>query len=327
MEAWLPYFFVGVMGLALLLYVILDGYDLGVGLLLPFAPIEEHDRMVASIGPFWDANETWLVLGVGVLLVVFPQAHGIILTSLYLPATLMLIGLVLRGIAFDFRVKAGDKHKRTWNALFSLGSLVAALCQGWMLGAYITGLDDSLLSRGFALLIALSLPALYVLLGALWLMGKTRGELPVKALSWARLAWLPMGFALLLISIATPLVSERIAEAWFSFPHALMLLPIPLLTLYCYGWIGAALHGRVQAKPLRIFFMVAAICLLSAIGLAYSIWPDIIIGRMRILEAVAGPKSLLFTFVGVVLTLPMILGYTVFIYRIFRGVEVKQAYE
>jgi cytochrome d ubiquinol oxidase subunit II len=327
MEAWLPYFFVGVMGLALLLYVILDGYDLGVGLLLPFAQHDEQDRMVASIGPFWDANETWLVLGVGVLLVVFPQAHGIILTSLYLPATLMLIGLVLRGIAFDFRVKAGDKHKAKWNTLFSLGSLVAALCQGWMLGAYITGLDDSLLSHGFALLIALSLPALYVLLGALWLMGKTRDALPVKAATWARRAWLPMGFALLLISIATPLVSETIANAWFTFPRALMMLPVPLLTLFCYLWIGAALHGRVQAKPRRIFFMVAAICLLAAIGLAYSIWPDIIIGRMSIIEAVAGPKSMLFTFVGVVLTLPMILGYTVFIYRIFRGVEVKQAYE
>lgn len=327
MELWLPYFFVGVMGLALLLYVVLDGYDLGVGLLLPFTPVEEQDRMVASIGPFWDANETWLVLGVGVLLIVFPQAHGIILTSLYLPATLMLIGLVLRGIAFDFRIKAGDRHKRTWNTLFSGGSLLAALCQGWMLGAYITGLDNSLLSFAFALLIALSLPALYVLLGALWLMTKTSGVLADKALGWAQRAWLPMGFALLLISIATPLVSANIAAAWFSFPRALWLLPIPLLTLYLYAWIGRALYGKLVTTPPRIFFAVAAICLLAAIGLAYSIWPDIIIGRMRILEAVAGPKSLVFTFVGVVLTLPLILGYTFFVYRIFRGVEVRQAYE
>jgi cytochrome bd ubiquinol oxidase subunit II len=326
-ETWLPYFFVGVMGLALLLYVVLDGYDLGVGLLLPFAPDAEKDRMVASIGPFWDANETWLVLGVGVLLIVFPRAHGIILTSLYLPATLMLIGLVLRGIAFDFRIKAGDRHKDTWNTLFSFGSLLAALCQGWMLGSYITGLDNSTLNRAFALLTALSLPALYVLLGSLWLMSKTSGALAAKAHGWARLAWLPMGFALLLISIATPLVSERIADSWFALPQALWLLPIPLLTIYCYVWIGWALNGRRTASPVRIFFAVAAICLLAALGLAYSIWPDIIIGRMRILEAVAGPKSLMFTFVGVVLTVPLILGYTYFVYRIFRGVEVSQAYE
>jgi cytochrome d ubiquinol oxidase subunit II len=188
METWLPYFFVGVMGLSLLLYVVLDGYDLGVGLLLPFAEPEEQDRMVASIGPFWDANETWIVLGVGILLIVFPVAHGIILTSLYLPTTLMLIGLVLRGIAFDFRIKAGDRHKKTWNALFSIGSLLAALCQGWMLGSYITGLDSSWLNFSFALLAALSLPALYVILGAVWLMCKTHGALARKAHDWAQLA-------------------------------------------------------------------------------------------------------------------------------------------
>ncbi len=327
MEVWMPYFFVGVMGLALLLYVILDGYDLGVGLLLPFAPGAEQDRMVASIGPFWDANETWIVLGVGVLLIVFPTAHGIILTSLYLPATLMLIGLVLRGVAFDFRIKAGDRHKKTWNSLFSIGSLVAALCQGWMLGSYITGLDNSWLNFSFALLAALSLPALYVLLGAVWLMCKTHGDLAARAQNWAKLAWLPMGFALLLISIATPLVSERIADKWFAFPQFLWLLPIPILTATSYLAIGFSLHGRLPLTPPRIFFTIAFICLLAALGLAYSIFPDIIIGRMQILEAAVGPKSLMFTFVGVVLTVPLILGYTFFVYRIFRGVEVSQAYD
>lgn len=327
METWLPHFFVGVMGLSLLLYVVLDGYDLGVGLLLPFAPADEKDRMVASIGPFWDANETWIVLGVGILLIAFPEAHGIILTSLYLPATLMLIGLVLRGIAFDFRVKAGDQQKGTWNALFSFGSLLAALCQGWMLGAYITGLDNSWLSISFAMLAALSLPALYVLLGSLWLMCKTDGALALKAQGWAKLAWLPMGFALLLISIATPLVSARIAERWFALPQVLWLLPIPLLTLGCYVSIGLALHGRLQTTPVRIFFTLALICMLAALGLAYSIYPDIIIGRMQIMEAAAATDSLLFTFVGVVLTVPLILGYTFFVYRIFSGVQASQSYE
>ncbi|MES2553859.1 MAG: cytochrome d ubiquinol oxidase subunit II [Pseudomonadota bacterium] len=326
MDFWLPLVFVGAMGLALLLYVVLDGYDLGVGLLLPFASDDEKDPMVASIGPFWDANETWIVLGVGVLLIAFPQAHGVVLTTLYLPATLMLMGLVLRGIAFDFRIKAGQSQKGMWNRIFSVGSLIAALSQGWMLGSYITGLDTSLLGLGFSLLIALSLPALYVMLGSVWLMIKSDTGFALKARGWARLAWLPMGLALLLISIATPLVSDRIADKWFALPEFLWLSPIPLAALLCYGWIGMALFGRVRYRPVLIFFALAAICLLAALGLAYSIYPDIIVGRMQIHEAAAATKSLLFVLWGVVLTLPLILGYTVFVYRIFNANVVRQGY-
>src|SRR3954468_9451568 len=135
----LPLIFMAVMGLALLAYVVLDGYDLGVGILLPFATDDEKDVMISSIGPFWDANETWLVLGIGVLLVAFPLAHGIVLSALYLPVAAMLIGLILRGVSFDFRVKAREAHKGTWNRLFAFGSLVAAAAQGWMLGSYLTG--------------------------------------------------------------------------------------------------------------------------------------------------------------------------------------------
>src|SRR3954449_6557336 len=135
----LPFIFMALMGLAMLAYVILDGFDLGVGILLPLAPRHEHDPMVASIGPFWDANETWLVLGIGILLVAFPKAHGLVLTELYLPVALMLVGLVLRGVAFDFRVKAKSAHKATWDRLFFGGSLLAAAAQGWMLGRYVSG--------------------------------------------------------------------------------------------------------------------------------------------------------------------------------------------
>ena len=318
MEFWLPLVFVAVMGLALLLYVVLDGFDLGVGLLLPLAAEHEKDPMVASIGPFWDANETWLVLGIGVLLIAFPLAHGIILTSLYLPATLMLMGLVLRGIAFDFRIKAGEGQKGRWNRVFFFGSLLATMCQGWMLGAYVTGLDASPLSWLFALLTALSLPALYIMLGAAWLMCKSDTALAAKARGWAKLAWLPMGMTLLLLSIATPLVSDRIADKWFSLPEFLWLSPIPLLALLIYGWIGLALFGHAECRPFRVFMALAAICVLAAAGLAYSIYPDIIIGRMQIHEAAAHVDSLLFTFWGVLLTLPMILGYTFFVYRIFN---------
>jgi cytochrome d ubiquinol oxidase subunit II len=309
------------------MYVVLDGYDLGVGLLLPFANEEEKDRMIASIGPFWDANETWIVLGVGVLLIAFPAAHGIILTSLYLPATLMLMGLVLRGIAFDFRVKAGDEQKQRWNAVFSLGSLVAALCQGWMLGAYISGLGNSPLQLLFALLTALSLPVLYLMLGSAWLQCKTSGTLPSKARHWGRRTWLPLGFALAVISLATPLISADIASRWFTLPHFFALLPIPLLAVGCYGWTGLALFGRVRCRPLTLFAAVTGICVSAAAGLGYSLYPWIVPGRLLIVDAAAATESLLFTLWGVLLTLPLIIAYTFFVYRIFSGTNLTQQYD
>ncbi len=165
MEYWLPVFYDFVMGLALLIYVMLDGYDLGVGMLLPAANEQQKDTMIASIGPFWDANETWIVLGVGVLLIAFPKAHGVVLSALYIPVTLMLIGLTLRGVAFDLRVKAGDRRKGMWNKAFFAGSLLAATSQGWMLGSYITGLVDTPLNLLFSALIAVTLPSLYISAG------------------------------------------------------------------------------------------------------------------------------------------------------------------
>src|SRR5215212_8597434 len=206
----LPLFFLAVMGLALLAYVVLDGYDLGVGILLPLATDEQKDVMVASIGPFWDANETWLVLGIGVLLIAFPQAHGIVLSALYLPVAVMLIGLILRGVSFDFRVKARAAHKTTWNRLFALGSLMAAAAQGWMLGSYLTGFDRGAWSLLFSLGIALTLPTGYAMLGAGWLIMKTGDGLQLKAVRWARRVLWPMGVALVGISLASPLVSHTV---------------------------------------------------------------------------------------------------------------------
>jgi len=222
-DTFLPLAFVAVMGLSLLLYVVLDGYDLGVGMLLPLASEDEKHIMVASIGPFWDANETWIVMGVGVLLIAFPSAHGLVLTQLYLPVTVMLLGLILRGVAFDFRVKAGSDKRAMWNQLFFVGSLVASMAQGWMLGSYITGLDGSITNTVFSILIAFCLPALYLVLGATWLLIKTEGELFVKAIAWARNSVWPMGVGLFLISIATPIASEVIAARWFQLPNAIGL--------------------------------------------------------------------------------------------------------
>lgn len=330
MEYWLPIIYMGIMGLALLVYVILDGYDLGVGLLLPDATEAEKDTMIASIGPFWDANETWIVLGIGVLLIAFPKAHGVVLTSLYIPVTLMLFGLILRGVAFDLRVKAGDARRGLWNRAFFTGSLIAALSQGWMLGAYITGLDTSGFGILFAALIALTLPALYVLLGATWLMMKCEDELFDKAVRWARLALLPMGTALLLVSVATPLVSDMIAERWFTLPNAIGLLPIPLFCVLLFvgmAWLLGKPALLKRGYAWLLFAALVLLCILAALGLAYSLFPDIIIGEMDIWEAAASTDSLIFVLFGIAITLPAITGYTIFMYRVFHGKATELSYE
>ena len=327
---WLPIIYMAAMGLALLIYVILDGYDLGIGMLLPFASDDEKDVMVAAIGPFWDANETWIVLGVGILLIAFPQAHGLVLTALYLPVTLMLMGLILRGVSFDFRVKAGDKHKAKWNALFALGSLVASVSQGWMLGAFVTGLTGDATSTLFAALIALALPALYIMLGAAWLLIKTEGELFNKAVRWGRMAVLPMGGFLLLISIATPLVSSTIADKWFTLPNAIGLMPIPIATALAYAgliWVFNSKQILHNGYGWLAFVALMVLCVLASIGLAYSLFPDIVLGQISIWEAASATESLLFTFWGAIIALPMILGYTIFIYRVFRGKATHLSYE
>ena len=330
MEQFLPLFFVGAMGLALLIYVILDGYDLGIGILLIFADDPEKDAMISSIGPFWDANETWIVLGVGILLIAFPGAHGIILSTLYLPVTLMLMGLIMRGIAFDFRVKAGNEQKNMWSLIFFSGSLLAASCQGWMLGSYITGLDHSTTNYLFSLLLALVFPALYIMLGAAWLLIKIEGELFNKARRWARNALFPFGLSLLLISIATPIVSSEIASRWFVLPNAIGLLPIPLSVLIVFGvlfWKLSAPKNINHHNSWIIFTSITIICVLSAFGLAYSLFPDIIIGKMTIWEAASATKSLMFTFWGTVITLPIVLFYTAFVYRVFSGKATSLSYD
>lgn len=330
MELFLPIFFVVAMGLALLLYVILDGFDLGVGLLLPQATEPEKDIMIASIGPFWDANETWIVLGMGILLIAFPNAQGIILTALYIPVTLMLFGLILRGVAFDFRVKAGDAHKQRWDRAFFIGSLIASMSQGWMLGAYITGLESSLTSTLFSALIALTLPALYVMLGAGWLLIKTEGALFDKAVHWARLALPAMGIALLLVSIATPIVSTEIAGRWFTLPNAIGLLPIPVSCLVAYFALYRLLRRPeflLSSNNWVVYALLVLICLMAALGLAYSIYPDIILGRMDLFEAAAATNSLQFIFWGVAVTLPVILIYSAYVFWVFRGKATNLSYE
>ena len=329
MDAALPVVFLAIMGVSLVLYVILDGYDLGIGLLLPFASDREKDTMVAAIGPFWDANETWLVLGVGVLLIAFPAAHALVLTSLYIPVTVMLFGLILRGVSFDFRVKAATHQKRMWNRAFAGGSAVAAVAQGWMLGSYITGLAPSAVNVAFSVLIAATMPALYVVLGSGWLLLKTEGELFDKALAWGRRAMPAMGLALFAISISTPLVSETIAEAWFSLPNFIGLMPIPLATLVAFAAVYWVLQRRNVALAGYAWIVLGGtvlICVMAALGLAYSLYPYIVLDRLTIWEAAAAPSSLMFVFVGVAIVLPFTIAYTIFVYRVFHGKATGLSY-
>lgn len=209
---WLPSTFVALMGLSILIYVVLDGFDLGVGPLIPLASKDEKERLFASIRPFWDANETWLILAVGLLLVAFPTAHGIILTALYLPVFVMLVGLILRGVSFEMRAKAPITQKRMWNGAFFAGSLMASLSQGFMLGMYIMGLTWTLPNIAFATLTAVFLTVGYSFTGAAWLIWKNENQLQHRAICWAKGRIWGLILGVVSISVATPFVSARIFD-------------------------------------------------------------------------------------------------------------------
>jgi cytochrome d ubiquinol oxidase subunit II len=330
MDPYLPLIFMGLMALAMLIYVVLDGYDLGVGLLVPFADNPGKDRMVASIGPFWDANETWLVLGVGLLLVAFPVAHGVILGALYLPVAAMLIGLILRGVAFDFRSKAHDEHRGLWNAAFSAGSLLAALAQGYMIGRWILGFEAGAVPVLFALFVAVCLAGGYALLGATWLLMKMEGPLVAQAARWGWWALWVTGLGIAAVSIATPYVSPRIFAKWFSLPNLFLLMPVPLLTAgvfaLCENHLRRIRRGD-RGRDWVPFAAAVAMFVLAFAGLTYSMYPYLVIDRIVFWDAAAAPGSLKIILAGAAVTLPVIVGYTVFSYRVFWGRSTELSYE
>ena len=322
MQLDLPLIFTVLMGLAILAYVILDGFDLGVGILLPLATRAEQDIMVATIGPFWDANETWLVLGVGILLVAFPHAHGVILPALYLEVAVMLVSLILRGVSFEFRVKASGWHQTMWNHLFFIGSLGASVAQGAMLAGVITGFQRAPLYLAFELLVGAGLAGAYALLGSTWLLVKTEGDLHRRALRWAFAAVVLAAAGVAAISLATPFASAGIMEKWFSWPRMLWLSPLPLLTVAAFAGILVALNRLQRGKSKREwlpFVLSVWIFVFAFAGLAYSLFPYLVVERMTIWQAAAARESLMFVFVGTCVVLPMILGYTAFSYRVFWG--------
>ncbi|WP_144185834.1 cytochrome d ubiquinol oxidase subunit II [Elioraea rosea] len=328
----LPIVFAALMAASVLAYVVLDGFDLGVGLLLPQAADEpERDRMVASIGPFWDANETWLVLGVGLLLVAFPTAHGAILTALYLPVALMLLGLTLRGVAFEFRAKATELHdKRRWDHAFFGGSLLAALTQGWMLGRYVLGFDDAPAALAFAALSAIGVAIAYSFIGAAWLIWRCEGALQRRAVAWARRSLWGVALGIVGVSVATPLASERIFHRWFDFPNVMLLAPMPLMTLALVAGLVALLrHLPLPGDALRRlpFWGAVGLFCLSFAGLAWSFFPYIVPEQLTLWQAAAAPESLSIILAGALVVLPVIAAYTVLAWRVFGGKAMDLRYD
>jgi len=324
--AWdLTLIWAGVIGLAVALYVILDGFDLGIGILFPFTKNDsERDQMVTSIAPFWDGNETWLVLGGAGLWVAFPQAYAVIMSALYLPVIMMLLALVFRGVAFEFRTVAVIS-KRYWNFAFSAGSMIAALCQGMILGGLIQGIkvENGAYAGGafdwatpFALLCGLGVLTGYALLGATWLVMKTEGPLAERARRQAKILLLGVLGFMGLVSLWTPIAFERIAVRWFSTPNIFYLSPVPILTALTafatWWWLD---KGRNMAP----FFGAIALFLLGYLGLVISVFPYLVPPSLTIWQAAAAPASQSFMLAGTLPLLPIILGYMVFVYWVFRG--------
>jgi cytochrome d ubiquinol oxidase subunit II len=323
---WLPLIWITVLGIAVALYVVLDGFDLGIGILFPASPEEaDRDQMMNSVAPFWDGNETWLVLGGGGLLVAFPLAYSIIMPAVYLPVIIMLLALVFRGVAFEFRWVA-KPHHQIWDLAFSGGSITASFMQGLILGALLEGIEvtpGGVYAGGtfdwlspFSLLTGFAVVAGYGLLGATWLVMKTDGAVQAKAREQAKLLLPVVLVALAIVSLWTPLAIPRIYERWFTLPNFFLLAPVPLLTAYAAWSCWSGLTERHDTNP---FVSTIALFLLGFVGLAVSNLPYIVPPTIDVWQAAAHPSSQLFMLVGVLIMLPIILGYTVFVYYTFRG--------
>jgi cytochrome d ubiquinol oxidase subunit II len=331
----LPLIWAGVLAVAVLMYVVLDGFDLGIGILFPFAKDDrERDQMMASIAPVWDGNETWLVLGGGGLMVAFPGAYAVLMPALYLPVMLMLMGLILRGVAFEFRLHGRKRGKPFWTAAFFGGSLTAALAQGFVLGGFIQGIkvaDDRFIGQPldwaspYTLVVALGLVAGYVLLGSAWLIIKTEGPLHERARGWAQKAAVAVGVILAAVSIASLFIHPIVALRWGIGPHAavdqqrlLPLLPIPLMGLV--GLMMAFLGAKSREAHAHTPMVGAFMAFLSGyVGLAMGFAPFIVPYALTYEQAASSPSALTLMLVGVAILLPFILGYTAWVYWIFRG--------
>ena len=325
LEYSVPVIWALVIGTAVALYVILDGFDLGIGILFPLFKHEENrDQMMNSVAPFWDGNETWLVLGGGGLWVAFPKAYAVIMPALYLPVIVMLLALVFRGVAFEFRWVAKPRHRK-WDIAFAAGSVIAAFCQGLILGGIVQGIN---VANGefagasldwltpFSVLCGVSLVIGYALIGATWLEMKTLGAVGERARAYAAPLLLAFLLCILIVSVWTPLAIPRVAERWFALPNFVYLAPIPLATL-ALAW--GCWHGIKTSHHALPFFCAVGLFLLSYLGLVISNAPYLVPPSLTVWDAAAAPSSQVFMLIGTVLMLPVILGYTVFVYWVFRG--------
>lgn len=311
----------GIIMLGVVVYVVLDGFDLGIGILFPFAPSHaDRDVMMNSIAPVWDGNETWLVLGGAALFGAFPKAYAALLSGLYIPLMLMLFALILRGVAFEFRFKARTS-RYLWDISFAGGSILAAFTQGIVVGAVVQGLPQPITTfhwlTPFTLFTGIAVVCGYALLGATWILMKTEHDLR----EWARQRAMGL-LPLLLIFVAgaslwTPFMEPRIAERWFSLPNFYFLSQVPLLTLLLAGSLWYTLkRNRHDRLP---FVFSIALFMLAYAGLAISVWPYLVPWRMTLWEASSPQSTQLFLLVGTLIILPFVIGYTVLGYRVFRG--------
>ncbi|XDZ66569.1 cytochrome d ubiquinol oxidase subunit II [Alphaproteobacteria bacterium LSUCC0684] len=321
----LAFIWAGLIAVAILAYVILDGFDLGIGILFPFLKgVRHRDQAMNTVAPVWDGNETWLVLGGGGLFAVFPLAYAIILPALYAPIIAMLIGLIFRGVAFEFRWRT-NRWKTTWDMSFFLGSLTASFAQGVTLGALIQGIEVSGRAYAggwwdwltpFSLMCGVALVVGYGLLGATWLIMKTDGTLNSRAyhLSW----FLAAGMALVMgiVSIWTPFLDPKFMQRWFSAPSIYYVSVVPVITFALFVALVLSLNAKRDGRP---FLISLALFLISYIGLGISMYPFMIPPSITIWQAAAPDESLRFLLTGTVVLLPVIVIYTAYSYWVFRG--------
>ena len=321
----LPVIWAAIIAGGVFMYVLLDGFDLGVGMLFLTHPDKgARDTMMTAVAPYWDGNETWLVIGGAGLLAAFPRAYGIILPAAYLPMTVMLIALIFRGVAFEFRFKA-ERSQFLWDIAFCVGSTVAAFAQGVVLGAFVQGIkvEQGAYAGGafdwltpFSLLVGFALLPGYVLLGACWLYGKTEGALREHARHAARFALVGVMAAMGVISLWMVAFHPDVRTRWFAMPNILFLAPVPLATLAVAGLLWRSLGKGPDNRP---FLYAISLFGLGYLGLGVSRWPFVVPPSLTIWEAAAAPRTLAFTLVGAAICLPAVLGYTAYVYRVFRG--------
>lgn len=332
----LSLFYFLLLGFAILMYVILDGFDLGIGILYPwFNSDAEHDHLMRSISHVWDGNETWLVFGGVILFGAFPAAYAGIASTLYLPIMLMLVGLIFRGVAFEYRFKS-NRSRQWWNRSFAIGSSLAAFCQGLMLGAVVQGVAPGAIHHSslqwltpFTLFTGLAVMAGYALLGCTYLTMKSRDEIQQKAARYGQKLLLFVMLAMALVSLWTVLMQPEIRHRWLGGWHAVYLLPLPLLSVLAarllYRDLGRVQRSFNQSEDItsrhesRPFWLAASLFTLGFAGLVVSLFPYLLPRKLDLFEAAAPSSSLLFMLPGVLIFVPVILGYTFWGYRIFKG--------